>query len=434
MILNLIKEIKDSFQNYFFFGEVEEVKGYMIKVNSHIGEIGSLCWTNIGNSKEIFEVVGFEKNYTFIMPFRNINGLRPNQKIFSNGEKFLLKVSSEMLGRVLNCIGNPIDNRENFSRIEKMVSIFNNPPNPLERKRIKEILPTGIKIIDALFTIGKGQRIGIFSGSGVGKSTLLGMLARNNFGDVNVICLVGERGREVKEFLEDYLGEGLKKSVVIVSTSDESPLARIRCVYTAIAIAEFFRDKNLDVVFFLDSITRFAMAQRELGLTIGEPPTSKGYPPSIYGILPYLLERCGTSSNGSITGFFTVLVEGDDFNEPISDYSRSILDGHLCLNRELFNIGQKPAIDILQSLSRLMYFITDKEHIEIAEKIRRIYAIYEEMKEIVRIGAYKKGTDKEIDYALDKVNLLNRFFYQDLNDKGMEFRNIIIKIKEILNG
>jgi flagellum-specific ATP synthase len=431
MIKNLISQL-ENLNNYYYFGEIEEVKGYTIKVNSYLGEIGSLCWSE---EKEIFEVVGFEEKYTYLMPLKKISGIKPKQKIFSTGEKFEVEIGSEMVGRVLNCLGFPIDSKPNLFRIEERRSIFNNPPNPMTRERIKEILPTGIKVIDALFTIGKGQRIGIFSGSGVGKSALLGMLARNNFGDVNVVCLVGERGREVREFIEEFLGkEGLRRSVVVVSTSDESPLSRIRCVYTSITIAEFFRDKNLDVTFFLDSLTRFAMAQRELGLSIGEPPTSKGYPPSIFGMLSHLLERCGTSSKGSITGFFTILVEGDDLNEPISDYTRSIIDGHICLDRDLFNSGQRPAVDILKSLSRLMYFIVDKEHMEIAEKVRKIFSIYNDVKDIVRIGAYKKGTDKEIDYALEKVPLLLEFFTQDLRCQKMEINDIICKIKEILNG
>ena len=304
-----------------------------------------------------------------------------------------------IIGRVLNGLGEPLDGKGVLDW-EKEYPLQEAPPHPLKRKRITECLSLGIKAIDGLLTCGSGQRLGIFSGSGVGKSTLLGMIARNSSADINVIALIGERGREVREFLENDLGSGIEKSVVVVASSDQPAIIRVKAAFLATAIAEYFRDRGARVVLLMDSITRFAMAQREIGLAIGEPPATKGYTPSVFALLPRLLERAGTAEKGSITGLYTVLVEGDDFNEPIADAARGILDGHIVLSRQLAALGHYPAIDVLNSISRVMINIVDEEHFQVAAKIKEVIAVYNEAKDLIDVGAYQKGNNPQIDLAI----------------------------------
>jgi flagellum-specific ATP synthase len=335
------------------------------------------------------------------------------------------------LGRVIDGLGIPIDGKGEIETTSLM-SIYSEPPNPLQRKRISQPLQTGIRSIDGLLTVGKGQRLGIFAGSGVGKSVTLGMIARNTNADVNVIVLIGERGREVREFIEKDLGEeGLKRSVVIVATSDKSALVRMKGAFIGTTIAEYFRDQGLDVVLMMDSVTRFAMAQREIGLTIGEPPTTKGYTPSVFALLPKLLERAGTTENGSITGFYTVLVDGDDMTEPIADAVRSILDGHVVLSRKLANKGQFPAVDTLQSVSRVMPDVVDKAHRKRAVVFNEILATYKEAEDLINIGAYVRGSNPQIDHALQKINFLRNFLKQDMTEK-VTYEETIEQLNEIV--
>ena len=324
-------------------------------------------------------------------------------------------MDDSLLGQTLNGLGRP-DTGELLAGREYDVEA--SPPDPMSRKIISEVLPLGVKAVDGLITVGKGQRIGIFAGSGVGKSTLMGMFARNTKADINVIALIGERGREVREFIERDLGpEGMKRSVVVVATSDRPALERKKAAQTATAIAEYFRDQGKDVLLMMDSMTRFSMAQREIGLASGEPPVSRGYPPSVYSEMPKLLERAGCSDKGSITGLYTVLVDGDDFNEPITDTARSILDGHIMLNRKLAHKNHYPAIDILQSISRCMSQIATREHKQLAGKMKNVMATYNEAEDLINIGAYKAGSNPEIDYAISKIQAVNQFLLQDVNDK-----------------
>jgi flagellum-specific ATP synthase len=351
------------------------------------------------------------------MPLGDLMGVGPGSRIIAKGRQRYVRVGQGLLGRVLDGLGNPMDGKGHITG--QLYPIYNEPINPLHRRRISEPLDLGIKAINAMLTCGKGQRIGIMAGSGVGKSVLLGMMARNTTADVNVIALIGERGREVREFIEKDLGdEGLRRSVIIVATSDTSPLIRIRGAFVATAIAEYFRLHGRNVLFMMDSVTRFAMAQREIGLAAGEPPTTKGYPPSVFNLLPKLLERAGTcDGRGTITGLYTVLVEGDDMNEPIADAARSILDGHIVLSRELANHNHYPAIDILQSISRLMKDITDEKHKMHVEKTLDIMAIYKRYEDVITIGAYKEGTNPKLDYAIKMMDRIRSFLKQNITDK-----------------
>ena len=335
----------------------------------------------------------------------------------------------ELLGKSLDGLGNPTDG-SSFNYTDEYPCEAA-PPDPMEREIISEVLPLGVKAVDGLITVGKGQRIGIFAGSGVGKSTLLGMFARNTKADINVIALIGERGREVREFIERDLGEeGMKRSVLVVATSDKPALIRNKAAKTATAIAEYFRDQGKDVLLMMDSLTRFSMAQREIGLASGEPPVTRGYPPSVYSELPKLLERAGMSSKGSITGLYTVLVDGDDFNEPITDTARSILDGHIMLNRKLANKNHYPAIDVLMSISRVMSQIVDKEHKAVAGRLKNVLATYTEAEDLINIGAYKNGSNKEIDYAIEKHDAVNNYLLQGVDDK-YEFEDEIKLLNDI---
>ena len=365
------------------------------------------------------------------MPFDSIEGIGPGCIVENTGKPLSVKVSEELLGKSLDGLGRPLDGSE-ISHYRRY-SVEAMTPDPMSRDIIDEVLPLGVKAVDGLITVGKGQRIGIFAGSGVGKSTLLGMFARNTKADINVIALIGERGREVREFIERDLGEeGMKRSIVVVATSDKPALIRNKAAKTATAIAEYFRDKGKDVLLMMDSLTRFSMAQREIGLASGEPPVTRGYPPSVYSEMPKLLERAGNASVGSITGLYTVLVDGDDFNEPITDTARGILDGHIILSRKLGHKKHYPAIDILQSISRVMSAVAEREHKKAAGKLKSVLATYSEAEDLINIGAYKAGSNKNIDYAIQKIDEVNEFLCQGTDEK-FAFEDIVNRLKEIVD-
>lgn len=397
-------------------GQVSEIIGLVIHAVGPKAGIGELVHIEHDKGKIPAEVVGFKENKTLLMPLGNINGISPGDIIVATGEVLKVKVGPNIVGRVLDGLGNPIDDKGEL-RWEKEYSLEHEPPHPLKRKRITQPLPLGIKVIDGLLTCGDGQRMGIFAGSGVGKSTLLGMIARDSSADINVIALIGERGREVREFLENDLGqEGLKRSVVIVASSDQPALTRIKGAYVATAIAEYFRDQGARVILMMDSVTRFAMAQREIGLAIGEPPATKGYTPSVFAILPKLLERTGTSDLGSITGLYTVLVDGDDMNEPISDAVRGILDGHILLSRQMATLGHYPAVEVLGSVSRVMMKIIPESHYEAASTLKELISVYFEAKDLIDVGAYETGNNKKIDLAIKYMDEINEFLRQSVKD------------------
>ena len=402
-------------------GRVVDVIGLVIVSvgpNAVMGEICSIVDQN-GNEVCKAEVVGFKNGKVLSIAIGEVHNISPACEIKASGKSFSVGLGKELLGRVIDGLGNPIDGKGEID-YSSFRECYREPPNPLERKRISSPIQTGIRAIDGLLTTGKGQRAGIFAGSGVGKSVLLGMIARNASADVNVIALIGERGREVREFIERDLGEeGLRKSVVVVATSDKSPLIRMKGAYVGTTIAEYFRDLGMDVLFMMDSVTRFAMAQREIGLTIGEPPTTKGYTPSVFSLLPKLLERAGNTEKGSITGLYTVLVDGDDMTEPIADAVRSILDGHIVLSRKLANRGQYPAIDTLQSVSRVMPDIIDHDHYQRAMRFNEIIATYKEAEDMINIGAYVRGSNPQIDHALSKITQLRSFLKQDIFEKAL---------------
>ncbi len=395
------------------YGKITEVIGLLIEANGPAASVGDVCIIERnGEPVGKAEVVGFRTYRTLLMPIGKVDGIRPGLSVVSTKRPFSIGVGKELLGRVLNGLGMPIDGKGAVcTALQRSVTAA--VPNPLKRRRIAEPFETGVKAIDAMVTIGKGQRMGIFAGSGVGKSILLGMMARYCASDVNVIALVGERGREVREFLERDLGsEGLRRSVVIAATSDQPALIRIKGALIAATIAEYFRDEGMDVLFLIDSITRLATAQREVGLTIGEPPATKGYPPSVFAFLPQLLERAGTSDKGSITGIFTVLVEGDDIDEPIADTARSILDGHIVLSRRLANKNHYPAIDVLESVSRCMPDVVSPEHMERVTLLKDLMATYREHEDLIQIGAYAKGSNEQIDKAIRLDEPMRRFLRQ----------------------
>lgn len=375
------------------------------------------------------EVVGFKDNRIVLMPFENVDGIGPGCIVENTNEALNVNVGEGLLGKTVDGLGVPTDGSElqSFERYP----VEQTAPDPMDRVIINEILPLGVKAVDGLLTIGKGQRIGIFAGSGVGKSTLMGMFARNTKADINVIALIGERGREVREFIERDLGEeGMKRSVVVVATSDKPALIRNKAAKTATAIAEYFRDQGKDVLLMMDSLTRFSMAQREIGLASGEPPVTRGYPPSMYSEMPKLLERAGNSDKGSITGLYTVLVDGDDFNEPITDTARSILDGHIMLSRKLAHKNHYPAIDVLQSISRCMSQIADKHQKELAGRLKNVMATYTEAEDLINIGAYKSGSNKNIDYAISKIDKVNEFLLQATDEK-ITFEDEIRRLEEV---
>ncbi len=418
-ILEQFEKKIESTDTIKIYGKVTNITGLLIEGVGPGVSIGTVC-SIINQDGEQFkaEVVGFRGNKILLMPFQDTKGLTPNSLILAERGLTSIKVGEGLLGRVIDGLGNPIDGKGAINYTET-ISLYHEPINPMLRKPITESLDVGIKAINGLLTIGKGQRIGILAGSGVGKSTLLGMIARYTTADINVIGLIGERGREVKEFITKNLGEeGLKRSIVVAVTSDNSPLLRMRGAFVATSIAEYFRDKGFDVLLMMDSITRFAMAQREIGLSIGEPPTTKGYTPSVFAILPKLLERAGNSdSKGSLTAIYTVLVEGDDMNEPIADSTRAILDGHIILSRHLAAQNHYPCIDILNSKSRLMVDIVDDEHKALAGNIISLYATYKEAEDLINIGAYSKGSNPKIDEAINKIDKINNFLKQGIEEK-----------------
>lgn len=416
--LQLLKTVKPE-TKFILKGKITKIVGLVAEADGPLISIGSRCAITTVDGREIYaEIIGFRDNRIVLMPYGESDGIAPDSPVsaVSDGNKVL--VGESLLGRVLDGFGNPMDGKGELIDV-KPAPISAAPPPPLLRRVIKTPISTGIKAIDGLLTSGSGQRVGIFAGSGVGKSVLLGMIARNTSAQVNVIALIGERGREVREFIERDLGEeGLKRSVVVVATSDQSALVRRLGAFVATAIAEYFRDTGREVMFMMDSVTRFAMAQREIGLTVGEPPTSKGYTPSVFGLLPKLLERAGTTEGeGSITGLYTVLSEGDDMNDPIADTVRSIIDGHIVLDRSLGAKNHFPAINVMVSASRLMTEVATPAHIAMAGRMRDLIATYNEAEDLINIGAYSKGSNPKIDEAIGKINAINTFLKQGKNEK-----------------
>jgi flagellum-specific ATP synthase len=401
-------------------GRVDEIIGLVIHSIGPMVAVGEICKIESPEGNVIqAEVVGFRGNRVLLMPLGELEGIAPGYLVTAQREPLRVPTGFGLLGRVLDGLGKPLDGLGPLN-YESTRSASGKPPDPMKRQRIKEPLSTGVRAIDALLTCGKGQRVGIFAGSGVGKSVLMGMIARNTSAQVNVIALVGERGREVREFIEKDLGEeGLRRSVVVAVTSDQPSLIRIKGAQVATAIAEDFRERGLDVMLMMDSVTRLAMAQREIGLAIGEPPTTRGYTPSVFALLPKLLERSGASDRGSITGLYTVLVEGDDMNEPIADAVRSILDGHIVLSRKMAAKNHYPAIDALESISRLMIEVVDPEHLAAARHLLENLAVYREAEDLVNIGAYVEGSNPKIDQALEKIEAITQFLKQDINERGI---------------
>ncbi len=394
-------------------GVVTDLTGLIIEGSGPAVGVGTTCSIHQGEQRVEAQVVGFRKDRILLMPLGDTHGIAPGATIFAHGAGNEVVVSDELLGRVISPLGEPLDDlppvREGVS-----VPVFGQPPSPLRRERIAQPFDVGIKVVNSFLTVGRGQRIAIMAGSGVGKSTFLGMIARHSKSTVNVIALVGERGREVREFIEKDLGpEGMARSVVVVSTSDKSPLLRVRAAFMATAVAEYFRDQGAEVSLLLDSVTRFCMAQREIGLAVGEPPSTSGYTPSVFAMLPRLLERAGTRIGaGSITGFYSVLVEGDDMNEPIADAVRGIVDGHIVLSRKLAGRGHYPAVDVLQSISRVMPDIVEKPKLERASLARKVLADYAEAEDLITIGAYKEGQNPKVDFAVKHIDKLRNFLTQ----------------------
>jgi len=423
-VTNHFEKYQKLADNTYFqrLGKVVKIVGLTIESVGPDAKLNDLCRIIIDKNSGtsiLAEVVGFRDKRLLLMPFESVEGIGVGCIVENTGHPLSVLVGDELLGHTVDGVGRPTDLDE-FDKLDLRYEypVEAAPPDPMSRKIIDEVLPLGVKAVDALITIGKGQRIGIFAGSGVGKSTLLGMFARNTKADINVIALVGERGREVREFIERDLGEeGMKRSIVVVATSDKPALIRSKAAKTATAIAEYFRDQGKDVLLMMDSLTRFSMAQREIGLASGEPPVTRGYPPSVYSEMPKLLERAGNSGVGSITGLYTVLVDGDDFNEPITDTARSILDGHIILSRKLSHKNHYPAIDVLQSISRVMSTIATKEHKALAGKMKNVMATYNEAEDLINIGAYKNGSNPEIDYAIRKIRDVNAFLRQDTDEK-----------------
>ncbi len=398
-------------------GKVIQVVGLVVEAEVQGVSIGELCKITVTKETHILaEVVGFKEGRVLLMPLGSTAGIRPGGLIFATGRPISVKVGDALLGRVLNGLGEPMDRKGEID-FDAIYGIDNDPPDPVLRPRISDVFATGVKAIDGVLTLGMGQRIGIFAGSGVGKSTLMGMLARNCSSDINVISLIGERGREVKDFIEESLGEeGLKRSVVICATSDQPPVIRLKGALVGTAIAEYFRNQGKNVLFMMDSVTRFAMAQREIGLATGEPPTTKGYTPSVFAMLPRLMERAGTSDKGSITAIYTVLVEGGDMDEPIADAARGILDGHIALSRDLASKNHYPCIDVGHSVSRLFPVVSSDKHKAAAGRMREILARYNEAEDLINIGAYVKGSNPKIDDAISNIDAVNDFLKQGTHD------------------
>jgi flagellum-specific ATP synthase len=415
-----LHRIIESTETIRRYGRVNQVIGLVIEGNGPAAAVGEMCLISADGKRAAVpaEVVGFRENKILLMPLGDLRGIEPGRRIASLGVPARARVGKNLLGRVLDAMGAPVDGKGPVDA-EAETPLYARPSDAMSRKRIAQPLDVGVKAVNALLTMGKGQRMAIFSGSGVGKSTLLGMMARHTAAEVRVIALIGERGREVREFIEKDLGEeGLARSVLIVATSDQHPLLRMRGAYLATAVAEYFRDKGKDVLFMMDSITRFAMASREVGLAVGEPPTAKGYTPSVFSQLPKLLERAGTTPGpGSITGIYTVLVEGDDLNDPIADAVRSIADGHIVLSRELANRGHYPAIDVLASISRVMPDVVSPEQMAARGKLVSVLAVYQKSEDLINIGAYVAGSNPQIDYAIKKIPEINAFLRQPVEEK-----------------
>ena len=418
MFQEMIQRVKQA-ETISYTGKIENIVGMSIEASGGLAAVGDICQIYSGESggQVMAQVVGFKDDRILLMPYANMSGISAGNFVRNTGRRLSLMMGPFLKGRVINALGQPIDGKGPFHGGVPFCVEGSQYINPMARPPIRERMEFGVKAIDSMLTIGKGQRIGIFAGSGVGKSTLMGMIAKNVKADINVIALVGERGREVLEFMEKDLGpEGMRRSVLVVATSDQPAMLRKQCPSVATGIAEYFRDQGLDVLLMMDSLTRFAMAQREIGLAVGEPPVARGYTPSIYAELPKLLERSGNFQKGSITGVYTVLVEGDDTNEPIADTVRGILDGHIVLSRRLANSSHFPAIDISASISRLMVDIVSQEHRNLAARIRDVLAIYEKNSDLVSIGAYKAGTNPKLDYALSKIDGINQFLMQGINE------------------
>lgn len=422
---------------YRKLGKVLNVVGLTIESAGPDARLADICYIHPEGDEGpgiMAEVVGFKDGRTLLMPYENTEGIGIGNLVENTGESLRVAVGDFLLGRTLDGLGRPAAGDVRIPPDAVTYSVEAPPPDPMSRAIIDTPLPLGVKAVDGLITVGAGQRIGIFAGSGVGKSTLMGMFARNTKAEINVIALIGERGREVREFIERDLGEeGMRRSVVVVATSDKPALERNKAAKTATAIAEYFRDQGRDVLLMMDSLTRFCMAQREIGLATGEPPVTRGYPPSVYSELPKLLERAGRAASGSITGLYTVLVDGDDFNEPITDTARSILDGHIMLNRKLAHRNHYPAVNILQSISRCMSQVASKEHKKAAGKLKNVLATYNEAEDLINIGAYKKGSNPNIDYAVEKINATNEFLMQDVESK-YTFEETVAMLEELYKG
>ena len=415
-------------------GIVRESRGLLIESLGPQASIGEICMVDLGERRKVLaEVVGFRDRHLLLMPLGDLGGIAPGMRVTSTGKPYMVNVGPGLLGRVLDGFGNPIDEKGPVD-ITGSLPLTGEKINPLIRNRITEPLWTQIRAIDGVVTIGKGQRIGIFSGSGVGKSILLGMIARKVIADVNIIALIGERGREVREFLENDLGEeGLKRSVVVVVTSDMPAILRLQGMKVALTIAEYFRGLGQDVVFMMDSITRVAIAQREVGLSAGEPPTTQGYTPSVLALMPLILERAGASDKGTITGIYTVLVEGDDVNEPVSDMVRSTIDGHIILSRKLANRGHYPAVDILQSISRVQKDVIEEKHKQMVTQLIQIYANYIDAEDLINIGAYVKGSNPRIDRAINRIDAINEFLRQGIGEYTLPDSTLAL-LEEAIGG
>ncbi len=399
-------------------GSVVQVSGLTVESNGPDVGLGEICGIHLRDGRRVLaEVVGFRKEHLILLPLEHIEGISPGDAVTARTTPRYINLSENILGRVINGLGEPIDNKEPLAGTDKKALDSSSPP-PLSREKISRPLALGIRSIDGVLTCGKGQRVGIFSGSGVGKSVLLGDIANSSEAEVNIVALIGERGREVREFLEEELGaEGLSRSVVIVAAADSPPIQRVKAAFVAVTIAEYFRDKGKDVLFMMDSLTRFAQAQRQIGLAAGEPPTTKGYCPSVFSLMPRLIERLGCAEKGSITGILTVLVENDDLTEPVADSAKSLLDGHIVLSRKLAERGHYPAVDILQSVSRLMPAVVTKEHKIAAQKLKEIYSIYTDAEDLINIGAFSSGSNRRIDGAIALIDRINNFLIQSIRER-----------------
>lgn len=428
--------IVENLPSYRVKGRVTELTGLVVKAVVPGVRVGELCFIEPLHKKNPIkaEVVGFKDKEVLLMPLGELEGIGPGNDVIPTGNCLMVKVGDGLLGRVLDGLGDAIDiDQRGVLKVYEEYPVMAAPPDPLQRRRILEPMSVGVKAIDAILTCGEGQRVGLFAAAGVGKSTTIGMIARNTEAEVNVICLVGERGREVRDFLEHDLGEeGLARSVVVVATSDQSSLVRAKAAYVATAIAEYFRDQGKKVLLMMDSVTRFARALREIGLAVGEPPARQGFTPSVFSTLPKLLERSGNSDKGSITAFYTVLVEGDDMTEPVADEVRSILDGHIVLSRDLANRGHYPAINVSESVSRVMTSIIDAEHLEAAKKLKEVVANYEKERDLILIGAYEQGSDPKVDYAIEKIEEVNNFLKQPVDEK-IDFYDSIEQLKMLFS-